>query len=158
LKRRQVDEVYDGKVNSVTWSGKASDFSSDSTGRWAPSTISLTRKTDWIGKATEILTTTVKIKRTVFNPALSDDDFKTTIVLPHGFPVNIVDASHLPYHWDGTKATPTIVKNELASPQELTKRQDHQTGLILFVANLILVLALGCWFVWKNARRGRAKQ
>jgi len=103
-----VGVIFENKVTSVVWTGKAGGFRSDSAGRWWPGEIEVVRRTEWIDQPAEVTTTKITINSVEFDVALTDNDFRTSLVFPANFPVTVHGADHLPYKWNGSEPVPGI--------------------------------------------------
>lgn len=106
--RGLVGVVFENMVTAVVWTGKVTDFHSDSTGRWWPGQIEVVRRTEWIDKPVEVSTTSIVMNSVEFDVPLKAEDFQTSLVFPVNFPVTVEGADHLPYKWNGSAPVPGV--------------------------------------------------
>ena len=148
--RGTVADVYKNSVTFVSWTGKVSDFTVDSAGRWAPARMTVERRTEWKDRPSEPDTTTIEFQRVTFDPALTEADFQTDIAAPVGYPVSIRGADHLPYRWDGVAAVPGIPDG--AGRVEGYRGRGGLLQAILICINVALIAIVVFVLIWKKRR------
>lgn len=98
-----IKSIYQEAINSVSWTGTASEFKQNSAGQLSPTAMTITRTTKWKEKPSEVSSTKIEIKELDFSPKFTAADFQPTIKIPKGYPVVISGMTKQPYQWDGSK-------------------------------------------------------
>lgn len=103
-----VSEVYENTVKFVVWTGEVKEFTNNGTGNLTPAKIVVRRRTVPKTGTPQSIETNIDFQQVIFNPHLTDADFRSNIIAPIGFNVGVAEASHLPYEWDGEKPVPRV--------------------------------------------------